>query len=575
MPGTDRQGAWASLMTLVVLGGLGGWGLWKATAPLATDRPTGRNASALRETMGKANARLWQDPLPALQRSFEIELARATAAAANDVAADAAADSGGEKPKSPSELALAAVQDDTQQVLRSSISRVFERDAERGVVLMPFRTSSDPTPESQENRVNYRYAIVSALASEDYIPRDRSHIGWFIVGADRPAEEVVPVGYEWWDPINHTRSPVLLLWIPSELLPERSQLRSLHGVLSQLVSKATLASTNLQVRYLTTGGSNALIGLVQEDVSAIQPVAGHVPGLVSTVGPLLMPQVVWGNVSVYDGFATISNFELLKRLPSIEGLPEMVRSGPLGGTYARLRRASQPPRAPVGELDASDAADPAGGLVGDLNLHSGAVVQRTIGTDEDLVIAIIDELERRGIHPGRGGDRLALVHEWDTAYGRALPETFRRICWQRRPSEPDDNEETRANFDRVAIPSFTFLRGVDGRVSGEDPPSNADAGRGNTGQRDSGLMSVLDVRAAAERPLGQSQLDYLRRLVETLQSEDREARRQGNRIAAIGVLASDTYDKQPIIQALRAGFPDAQYFTLDLHALLTHPKSYE
>ncbi len=42
-------------------------------------------------------------------------------------------------------------------------------------------------------------------------------------------------------------------------------------------------------------------------------------------------------------------------------------------------------------------------------------------------------------------------------------------------------------------------------------------------------------------------------------------------IQAIGVLGSDVYDKQLILQALRKKFPRAIFFTMDLDARLIHP----
>jgi len=68
---------------------------------------------------------------------------------------------------------------------------------------------------------------------------------------------------------------------------------------------------------------------------------------------------------------------------------------------------------------------------------------------------------------------------------------------------------------------------------------------------------------------GQSQFDYLRRITEALKECNEKLHFEGaGRIAAIGVLGSDVYDKLLLLQALRPEFPDVTFFTTDLDELL-------
>ena len=75
-----------------------------------------------------------------------------------------------------------------------------------------------------------------------------------------------------------------------------------------------------------------------------------------------------------------------------------------------------------------------------------------------------------------------------------------------------------------------------------------------------------------ERPIGQSQFDYLPRLSEHLHKLDDDLRKiQGpdKRIKAIGILSGDVFDKLLILRALRPEFPEALFFTTDFDEAFT------
>jgi hypothetical protein len=74
-----------------------------------------------------------------------------------------------------------------------------------------------------------------------------------------------------------------------------------------------------------------------------------------------------------------------------------------------------------------------------------------------------------------------------------------------------------------------------------------------------------------ERPIGQSQFDYLRRISEHLHKIDDDLRKQGadKRIKAIGILGGDVFDKLLILRALRIEFPEALFFTTDFDEAFT------
>jgi hypothetical protein len=74
-----------------------------------------------------------------------------------------------------------------------------------------------------------------------------------------------------------------------------------------------------------------------------------------------------------------------------------------------------------------------------------------------------------------------------------------------------------------------------------------------------------------ERPLGQGQFDYLRRISEHLHQIDDKLRKGKpiGKIKAIGILGSDVFDKLLILRALRLEFPEALFFTTDFDEAFT------
>jgi len=202
---------------------------------------------------------------------------------------------------------------------------------------------------------------------------------------------------------------------------------------------------------------------------------------------------------------------------------------------------------------------------------------RTVSDDRQLVDVLLNEFNNRHIlffdSAGRKADHVALVGEWDTDYGRAFPETFRAaVCKQR--NEYGLNEGAWPCDDRkilkerlTNVHQFQYLRGIDGLLPGENTKSPVGAG-------DENATPDQDL-AEMQRPEGRSQLDYVQRLTNQIAALERELF-PGNvgHIRAIGVVGSDVYDKQLILQCLRARFRRALFFTTDLDARLTHPSQY-
>jgi len=223
---------------------------------------------------------------------------------------------------------------------------------------------------------------------------------------------------------------------------------------------------------------------------------------------------------------------------------------------------------------------------GFLRARLGVDLTRTIANDAQLAGALVTELDRRGLHslklekedygsrcrplrpPGpaskasSGDDRrdpshIAIVSEWDTLYGRSLRRVFKA-----------DKDVKGFCVDR-----FAYMRGLDGLLPDQGP-----SGDGDGAEKKSTSALGGDRRKDGtfiERPEGQSQFDYLRRLAKQMLERDAQLRRltpDGQGLQAIGVLGNDVHDKLLVLQALQPEFPTAIFFTTDLDARFLHPR---
>jgi hypothetical protein len=146
----------------------------------------------------------------------------------------------------------------------------------------------------------------------------------------------------------------------------------------------------------------------------------------------------------------------------------------------------------------------------------------------------------------------------DTIYGRTLPKTFMQSL-----------EDIKKNSNNVKLDSnnvyrFTYMRGIDGQISKDNEKAMAPEASPQSSKKGSRPEGI-------EKPAGNSQFDYLRRLARDLKGIDVDLRKEGGSIKAIGVLGYDIYDKLLVLQAVYDLFPGAIFFTTDLDARYLHP----
>jgi hypothetical protein len=414
-----------------------------------------------------------------------------------------------------------------RQVLANAQQSIDKRVAVLGVMVF-----GEQFVGAEEYRRRTRYAVLSGLMSLDYSPFDPEHVGYVDAGLGRGYPESIP--YEWF--YKSGEKPLLLLWLDESSLlqespsaaggiPRPRALRRLAEVLKRTLGKGEQVTDYIDI--IGPAGSEMLTRIASE--------LGGYHDNPAQDGVRL------DKIGFFSPFATMSDHRLARSFLS--------RRENVTGDYAEC-------------LYGADACSMEG-LVGGLR-----VFVRMNAPDEALAAAVIGELRRRRV----GADHhIAIVSERDTAYARELAAEIELSHKKNAPL----SARTLGDGDAVShntVHRFTYLRGIDGRV----PDASAVNGEGKKSsdkQRDSSQV---------ERPDGDAQVDYLRRLAATMKQHEtrltEEARahrpwheRKRTPFRAIGIVGNDYYDKLLVMQALRPVFPDAIFFTTDLYAAMLHP----
>ncbi|MBX3357845.1 MAG: hypothetical protein KF745_05395 [Phycisphaeraceae bacterium] len=367
------------------------------------------------------------------------------------------------------------------------------------VSVLAVEMGDSPTAEGEEERMRTRQAAIAALHRLGYAPvaRWRRRVDYVEVGGEdaRPVTLGSIMAYEWWEP-DPTRAEragfndqCLVLWLGSRVIRDEdgSPLRSLE----ELVSKLRRANDIVRVVQLRGNSDNLRTSVLEwakrhgEDKGNKMMVAS-INATSTADSRLLFPNVQQGTV-------------LAKWI----------------------------------DVQAGDGVKVAPGCV-----------NRVLGSDWQLLERMVMELELRGIRPQNGRDVVVVVHERDSAWGRAWPETLRRVI----------GDTTDAD-----IRTIGFLRTVDGDTLSVPRARSDDRSAGGTAATGSSAPDMASAVASA----GQSQLDYVFRMLRQTQ-RDLNRSREG-RLRAVFVGASDPWDVRPLVQMIRRNFPDVLVLTTDLY----------
>lgn len=202
----------------------------------------------------------------------------------------------------------------------------------------------------------------------------------------------------------------------------------------------------------------------------------------------------------------------------------------------------------AGVSDKADASIDEPDIADLLGIRGG--FRRSIAGDDELVEALVDELEQRGIrHPAQ----IALIHEAGNPYAGQFAAM---ICEALEDSDRDNC--------RRCLQRYGYARKLDGVLpGGELAAEQADW---------LARLSEGSIANPLEQPRMAHQLDYLRRLASTLGSaasgpaSDAGGQCTAAPLRAAGIITPDIYDKRLILRAMRPELPGVIFFTTDLDA---------
>ena len=587
----ERSRSILPLSAVILIMGVGGYLLYEQ--PFVSLRPA-QEASYRRQMTGleDVETRLWEDPFKAV--AFESEQA--------DLAPSLVAELRIEQTQAPHSVHSLAAEVHRHLAASASLSgEVTEAAAvPSSLVVMPVMVPGEPYVEQGEKRRRIRVAVVSGLAAAGYVPRDGDSIGYVRSScspcrggrsAERSTSSTTIIPFEWFEqdplrPIGQRgrAEAVLILWLDEGAFRD-DPLRQIDGLLQELLAEPVdrpasgdwrMVSDSPRVSEMVRGVDLRLLGPATSGVLRRIVEKASAPDSCSEAG-----SEGWQGRRVAPRFLAEPDLQAPETPHSLLGRLEIVSSRATATSSLLLAGAK--------EIRSGETDDLA--LRRIIKEGYGATFISTVATDDRIIWALVQELERRGVHlcSQDGTEHVALLGEWDTFYGRALPLVFEaavetcRAKGEFRALLPT----IRARLEDLPSPAkvhrFTYLRGLDGSLpSGRRTGDRQGAGRsedGDDGQlwpdRFRGaLFDRLAGRGGLERAAGPRRYDYMRRVAQQLSELETRLRGRGESIQAIGVVGSDVYDKLLVLQALRRRFPQAQFFTTDLDARLFHPEDY-
>lgn len=536
---SDSGGRWFENPVPIVMVALLAAGILVKTVPLESARPIDpdRLKSSL-TAQQDVEARLWQDPLAAIEK----------AKAARSEAARQA--STGKQSTEPPPLKPPASPADVKKKLE-------DLGQNSDVTVLAVSVFGGSFDAAAEWRRRSRFAVLSALDSQNYRPVNPEALGYYETDNGK-----LYVPFEWFERSavsGDQKSPaskILVLWLDEEKFAARPYTKLLH-VFNELIPST---SKGLNVRLVGPMGSGVLVELIK----------GSREARLEQASPGSNRKVLKGEgvLDVFSPTATISNCNL-----------NIAANNWPGGSMPRESMPwncfMPPPAANAGNKYLQDKA--AGGDIS--HISSDLSIVRTTLTDDVLSAALLWELWHRGVnrshawpvneeaestasHADECKDGIVLISEWDTEYARSLSrnltEGFKGLCKTEAGTEPP-------------VRTFIYFRGLDGVPAGADARERKTEDKRQKEESDefTKLRKHLE-DAAPEHAEGRNQYDYLRRLIFEIERLDRDEKFAEKGIKAIGLLGNDVYDKLVILMALRGHFKDKIFFTTDLDARYLH-----
>jgi hypothetical protein len=464
------------------------------------------------------------------------------------------------------------------------------------ITVLGVMVSGGSYAENIESRRRTRYAILSGLAVKDYAPRDREHIGYIddLKSEDGVSTMSMPekIPFEWFQSDDIEHSLLLVLWLDDSVFASNDE----HPLkmASELV-KLMNKENKLEFKFIGPDNSNTLQAMVDElatpsdetseyyDFKYYNAIAtGDWPGMY--IPPTCDGRETWGkkNIKTYIESLGLNSLFTRTSLTDYQLADALLEELRLRGfkiendafTDNSLVTQQIINNNFYGEFDCQITHLPTASCKNKCKRPFEAI---------DLSPSLrLSKFELKkylpSIYPRKNADHIVLISEWDTIYGRrGLPNAMKHQLVKMESycdAERIKNNQCDWPIDVDWIHSFSYMRGLDGVVPSSEKPSTEKNTKETKADKDKeGNSAEINL----ERPEGQNQQDYLRRLAGHIDELNQRLKNnsKGEEIKAIGVLGSDAYDKLMILKALRPYFPKALFFTTDLDMRLMHPKEFD
>ena len=556
---TQNEGNWTTigsgtlLFTVIA-------GLFLAEGALESRRPQQQGAVVHSDVQEVVMARLWEDPLGAIQRHWAGVLEHVNAKQGlpptTRIPHTISGDYWMRRPE----------QNESRSSNSEKLLRLF--------VMVP----GTPYAEHVERRRRQRHAVVMALTNEGYEPVHPEQIGYvvapsFVHEASHHTTNVANCG-NLYDGINSPVGPDCAILIGTESFQKSGaelevvwlnakdfspyplhQVAALAAVIETKQHGDNHGETISVLLGPMTSGELRGMKLKKQDGPLWQKInAFHnrLRAYPKSVRELLLPKE-WRAEFVHHERPSSEKHYRMQVEDAVRGMHVVsyMSTVPLdqlfeGEDWARGLR--------IGDVkDAEEVDRIFGNLLGVKSFRS------VVARDDLVLTGVLRELEWRGACQS-AGEEIAVVTEQDTIYGRVFADVMKEA-----------RDERGYDDDVCGVVKFGYLRSVDGEL----PPDPSQTERSTSkpmepaGTKQQRPWSVARSVGDYERSHGDAQLDYARRLADRIAFESQGD--QGNRVVAIGVLGSDVYDKELVLRALKDRLPTATFFTTDLDARMTDP----
>ena len=424
---------------------------------------------------------------------------------------------------------------------------------------------SESYPEAGEQRIRSRVAVVSALSTAGYRPERSGRLGVAVWDNDPDASVTSQKAYPFevftfdserrvlfpTEKLTRQYDDVIVLYVEENSLPPELQFEWLKR-LSRLLAENSPPERFTQRRWVTAYWlgpltSDRMVALLRAAALAYKQGATDLQPKPEQALPIT---IVATRPTIEPSFVT-----------------KIVKSGLLDDAKTAAPAVEQQPPGPQGQfafgLEKTPLSIPITQRDGGQKHWLPWITLERRGCDDGLLAQVLAHelalrrpaLFRSGSHKGT----VALVSEWDTLYGRALPQSFR-------------NKFVEAGGSDEVLRYYTYLRGLDGQISGtlEKPKAEGETAKSPDAID---LFRQLQKSNAPSIAYGRTQVDYVDRLAAYLQAY--QTAHPDHHLEAVGILGSDNYDKVLILQGFRKVFPSVNYFTTDLDASLFAPEQYD